>query len=212
VTVTVGGVSIPSASAAIAGLDTARLRNAIREEYSLVATEPSRSFHFHTGHPLARMLGYDDAWLEGVPEDSIVSFAGTGNPFSVGPLRPGQRVLDVGCGAGMDSLIAARMVGAEGHVIGVDMTEAMLEKARRSAAGMTNVEFHLGVAESLPVASESVNVVISNGVLNLTPDKLAALREMARVLVPGGRLQLGDILVDRPLSEKAKRDIDLWKG
>lgn len=207
--IVVRGVASP-----VDGLDTDELRRAIQEEYTVVATEPTRSFHFHTGRPLARILGYDDAWLEGVPEDSIVSFAGTGNPFSIAPLRPGERVVDVGCGAGIDSLIAARMVGPEGRVVGVDMTPAMLDKARRSAAaaGIANVEFHLGVAESLPIAEETANVVISNGVLNLTPDKLAALREMARVLVPGGRLQIGDILVERAVSAKAKRDVDLWKG
>jgi arsenite methyltransferase len=195
-------------------LDFEQLREAIRQEYAEVALKPEQGFHFHTGRPLARMLGYDDQWLEGIPERSIESFAGTGNPFSLGLLQPGERVVDVGSGAGIDSLIAARMVGSEGRVIGVDMTPAMLEKARRSAdeGGFTNVSFHQGLAESLPVLDSWADVVISNGVLNLTPDKDAALREMARVLKPGGRLQIGDILVQKPVPESAKRDIGLWTG
>ncbi len=195
-------------------LDFEQLREAIRQEYAEVALKPEQGFHFHTGRPLARLLGYDDQWLEGIPERSIESFAGTGNPFSLGLLQPGERVVDVGSGAGIDSLIAARMVGSEGWVIGVDMTPAMLEKARRSAygGGFTTVEFRQGLAESLPVLDSWADVVISNGVLNLTPDKDAALREMARVLKPGGRLQIGDILVQKPVPESAKRNIDLWTG
>ncbi len=195
-------------------LDFEQLREAIRQEYSEVALKPQQGFHFHTGRPLARMLGYHDRWLEGIPEGSIESFAGTGNPFSPGILQPGEHVVDVGSGAGMDSLIAARMVGRGGRVIAVDMTLAMLEKGRRSAfeTGFTNVEFRQGLAESLPVLDGWADVVISNGVLNLLPDKDAALREMARVLKPGGRLQMGDILVQKPVPESAKRNIDLWTG
>ncbi len=190
------------------------LRQAIREEYSVVAGHPEQGFHFHTGRPLTRLLGYEDAWLEGIPEESLASFAGTGNPFRVGALLPGEHVVDVGCGAGLDSLIAARMVGGTGRVIGVDMTPAMLAKARASASatGYTNVAFRQGFAEALPVADGWADVVISNGVLNLMPDKIAALTEMARVLMPGGRLQIGDILVQRPVPESAKREIDLWTG
>lgn len=179
-----------------------------------MASEPARGFHFHTGRPLARILGYDEAWLAGIPEQAIASFAGTGNPFGLGTLLPGERVLDVGSGAGMDSFIASRMVAAGGYVIGVDMTPEMLAKARASAAAMgaTNVEFREGYAESLPVEDGWADVVISNGVLNLFPDKLAGLREMTRVLRPGGRIQIGDILVEKPVGDGAKRDIDLWKG
>jgi ubiquinone/menaquinone biosynthesis C-methylase UbiE len=160
------------------------------------------------------MLGYRDDWLEGVPEGSIASFAGTGNPFRIGQLLPGERVVDVGCGAGMDSLIAVKMVGPSGQVIGVDMTQAMLEMARKSAheAGAGNVEFREGLAESLPIPDGWADVVISNGVLNLVPDKLAALQEMARVLKPTGRLQIGDILVRAAVPEDAKQQIDLWTG
>jgi arsenite methyltransferase len=195
-------------------LDVNTLRRAIREEYAEVATIPEKGFHFHTGRPLARMLEYADEWLEGIPESSIESFAGTGNPFSLGDLRPGERVVDVGCGAGIDSLIAAKKAGPDGHVIGVDMTPSMLEKARQGAkeAGLRNVEFREGYAEELPVEDGWADVVISNGVLNLMPDKAAALEEMSRVLKPNGRLQIGDILVQKAVSESAKRKIDLWTG
>lgn len=195
-------------------LDITGLREAIQQEYEAVACEPHRGFHFHTGHLLARRLGYRDEWLTGIPEGSVESFAGTGNPFSVGKLRPGERVVDVGCGAGIDSLIAARMVGPEGQVIGVDMTRAMLEKARASArvVGYANVSFREGYGEELPVPDGWADVVMSNGVLNLMPDKMAALREMRRVLKTGGRLQIGDILVQRAVSNRAKQRIELWTG
>jgi len=207
-------VTIPGVSRGIEGLDVDGLRDAIRTEYAHVAADPGHRFHFHTGRRLARMLAYDDAWLDGIPEDSIASFAGTGNPFSLGALRPGEHVVDVGCGAGIDSLIAARMVGPGGSVVGVDMTPAMLERARASAerGEFSNVRFHEGFAESIPVADGWADVVISNGLLNLVPDKFAGLQEMARVLKPGGRLQIGDILVQKPVDDKAKRNIDLWKG
>jgi SAM-dependent methyltransferase len=196
------------------GLDLAELRAAISEEYTAVALKPEQGFHFHTGRPLARLLDYSEEWLAGIPETSIESFAGTGNPFSLGQVRPGERVVDMGCGAGIDSLIAAKMVGPAGQVIGVDMTPAMLDKARRAAveAGLTNVEFRQGYAEALPVADRWADVVISNGVLNLMPDKAAALSEMARVLKPTGRLQIGDILVQTAVPEDAKSDISLWTG
>jgi arsenite methyltransferase len=195
-------------------LDLDRLRSAIQQEYAEVALHPEAGFHFHTGRPLARLLGYDKAWLEGIPERSLESFAGTGNPFSLGRLQPGEHVVDVGSGAGIDSLIAARTVGPEGRVVGVDMTPAMLDKARAAAAeaGLANVEFRQGYGEALPVADGWADVVISNGVLNLMPDKHAGLAEMGRVLKPGGRLQIGDILVQRAVPESAKRNIDLWTG
>ena len=195
-------------------IDISELRRAIQTEYAAVATEPQGDYHFHTGRNLARILGYDETWLEGIPETTIESFAGTGNPFRMRKIEPGERVVDVGCGAGMDSLIAARMTGPKGQVIGVDMTPAMLHKAEAGAqkAGIRNVTFHKGFAEALPVADGWADVVISNGVLNLMPDKEAGLREMARVLRPGGRLQIGDILVDRAVPESAKAKIDLWTG
>ena len=195
-------------------LDVDTLRQAIQEEYAEVAANPQKGFHFHTGRRLTRMLEYADEWLEGIPDSSIESFAGTGNPFSLGELCPGERVVDVGCGAGIDSLIAAKKVGPDGRVIGVDMTSSMLEKARRAAneTGLANVEFRQGYAEALPVEDDWADVVISNGVLNLMPDKAAALEDMARVLRPGGRLQIGDILVQKAVPESAKRKIDLWTG
>jgi len=206
--------SLPGVSRGIEGLDVNALRQAIEEEYTQVAVNPGGDFHFHTGRRLAAILAYDEEWLDGVPEATIASFAGTGNPFSLGRIAEGEHVVDVGCGAGIDSIIAARMVGASGSVIGVDMTPAMLETARKSAkeADVPNVKFRSGLAESLPVEDGWADIVISNGVLNLFPDKLAGLREMARVLKPGGRLQIGDILVQKAVPEKGKQDINLWKG
>lgn len=195
-------------------VDISELRRAIQTEYAAVANEPQGEYHFHTGRGLAQILGYDETWLERIPESTIASFAGTGNPFRMRKIEPGERVVDVGCGAGMDSLIAARMTGPKGQVIGVDMTPAMLHKAAAGAqkAGIRNVTFRKGFAEALPVADGWADVVISNGVLNLMPDKEAGLREMARVLRPGGRLQIGDILVERAVPESAKAKIDLWTG
>jgi SAM-dependent methyltransferase len=195
-------------------LNLNELRAAIQEEYREVAQSPEKGFHFHTGRPLTRLLGYNEEWLNGIPEISIESFAGTGNPFSLSELRPGERVVDIGCGAGIDSLIAAKMVGADGQVIGVDMTPAMLNKARQAAveSGYENVQFRQGYGEALPVADGWADVVISNGVLNLMPDKAAGLGEMARVLKRNGRLQIGDILVQKAVPAGAKRKIDLWTG
>jgi arsenite methyltransferase len=197
-----------------ATVDRDQLRAAIREEYAMVAADPTHGFHFHTGRPLAALLGYEERWLAGIPEAALASFAGTGSPFLAGELAAGERVVDVGCGAGLDTLIAARMVGAGGTVIGVDMTPAMIDRARAAAAaaGAANMELREGYAEELPVADGWADVVISNGVLNLAPDKPAAFAELARVLRPGGRLQIGDLLVDTPVPESAKRRIDLWTG
>jgi SAM-dependent methyltransferase len=195
-------------------LDLESLRFAIQKEYEQVAREPERGFHFHTGRPLARLLGYPDEWLDKVPDSSIESFAGTGNPFSLGELKPGDRIVDVGSGAGIDSLIAARMVAPDGEVIGIDMTPAMLVKARRAAeeSGLQNVAFRMGYAERMPIEDGWADVIISNGVLNLMPDKQASLKEMARVLKPGGRIQIGDILVQKEVPEDARLDIALWTG
>ena len=195
-------------------VDTDTLRKAIQDEYREVAEEPGKGFHFHTGRHLTRIVGYRDEWLKGVSESSIESFAGTGNPFAMGVLRHGEKVVDVGSGGGIDSLIAARMVGADGQVIGIDMTEAMLEKARAAAvqSNIHNVKFLDAYMEEIPVPDGWADVVISNGVLNLTPDKQKVLGEMFRVLRPGGRLQIADIMVSREVPEGAKRKIDLWTG
>lgn len=198
----------------VPNVDLETLRHEIRKEYAEVASNPNKGFHFHTGRNLAKMLGYDDAWLKAIPQSAVESFAGTGNPFSLGEIKPGEQVVDVGSGAGFDSLIAARLVGTTGHVIGVDMTPEMLKKAQNSAkeAGLSNVEFCKGYAESLPVPDRWADVVISNGVVNLCPDKLAVFREMNRVLKPGGRIQTGDILVQKAVPDSAKDDIELWTG
>ncbi len=204
----------PSRVAQPVDVDTETLREAIKGEYKEVAEHPRKGFHFHTGRRLTKIVGYQDEWLSGVPELAIESFAGTGNPFAMGALTLGERVVDVGSGGGIDSLIAARMVGPTGHVVGVDMTPAMLEKARAAAAQseLANVEYREAYMEDLPVPDGWADVVISNGVLNLTPDKQKALGEMFRVLRPGGRLQIGDILVNREVPAGAKRKIDLWTG
>jgi len=195
-------------------VDTETLRNAIKDEYKEVAAHPGKGFHFHTGRRLTNIVGYKDEWLKGVSELAIESFAGTGNPFAMGELAAGERVVDVGSGGGIDSLIAAHMVGPTGEVVGIDMTPAMLERARAAAAesGIDNVEFREAYMEDLPVPDGWADVVISNGVLNLTPDKQKALGELFRVLRSGGRLQIGDILVNREVPEGAKRNIDLWTG
>lgn len=200
--------------AASIDIDTDEVRAAVRAEYREVAATPGKGFHFHTGRRLAGIVGYRDAWLEGIPETAIESFAGTGNPFAVAEIGPGERVIDIGCGAGIDSLIAGKMVGSQGAVIGVDMTEEMLAKARAGAAeaNLDHVTFVDGYMEDLPVENGWADVVISNGVFNLSPRKPTVLAEMYRVLRPGGRLQVADIMVEREVSAAAKQKIDLWTG
>ncbi len=195
-------------------VDTETLRKAIQDEYKEVAEHPDKGFHFHTGRRLTRIVGYKDEWLTDVSELAVESFAGTGNPFAMGELVAGERVVDVGSGGGIDSLVAARMVGSSGKVVGIDMTPAMLHRARVAAArsGIANVEFREAYMEEIPLPDGWADVVISNGVLNLTPDKQKTLGEMFRVLRPGGRLQIADILVSRQVPEGAKRKIDLWTG
>jgi len=204
-------VSIPVQPAKV---DRDVLRRQISDKYTEVALEPEKGFHFHTGRPLAMMLGYDAASIDRLPASTVESFAGTGNPFSMGQLNPGETVLDIGCGSGFDTLQAAMQVGPTGRVIAVDMTPAMLEKTRAGAAalGLDNVETREGFMEELPVDDESIDVVISNGVINLTPDKAGVMREIHRVLKPGGRFQIGDIIVHKEVPQDAKDDIDLWSG
>lgn len=197
-----------------AHVDREELRCQIQAKYTDVAQEPEKGFHFHTGRPLAKMLGYATGDVNQLPESTIASFAGTGNPFSMGKLASGETVLDLGCGAGFDSLLAALQVGSSGHVLAVDMTPAMLEKTSAGAEelGLSHVDVRQGYAEDLPAASESIDVVISNGVINLCPDKMAVMQEVFRVLRPGGRFQIGDIVVHKEVPQDARDDIELWSG
>jgi SAM-dependent methyltransferase len=193
-------------------VDPDALREQVRGKYREVAVEPGASFHFHTGRPLAARLGYDASLVDGLPDRAVESFAGVASPFSLRPLEPGEKVVDVGSGAGFDSFIAAGQVGPRGRVVGVDMTAEMLAKSRQTAAalGLAQVEFREGLAEALPVPDGWADVVISNGVINLCADKQAVFTEVFRVLRPGGRLQFADIANGRPVPEGALRDIDLW--
>lgn len=196
-------------------LDAARLRREVQAMYSRLAAEPDGSYHFHRGPQYAtRVLGYDAAELAALPDDVTRRFAGVGNPHAVARLARGATVLDVGCGAGMDLLLAARSVGAAGRAIGVDMTADMRQRAMAGArrCGLTNVEAVTGDATSLPLDDAAVDGVISNGVLNLVPEKERAFAEIARVLAPGGRLQIADIVVGAELPEDVRRDIELWTG
>jgi arsenite methyltransferase len=194
-------------------LDVALLKSEIKKKYASVSSEPEQHFVFPTGGSWAEDLGYPEE-LANVPESAVESFAGVANPFSLGRLERGERVLDLGSGAGTDSLVAAQMVGPEGRVTGIDMTPEMLAKARAAAAemGAANVEFLEAEAEQLPFADASFDVVISNGVIDLVPDKDAVFSELFRVLEPGGRLQIADVTIQRPVSEEGKRNIDLWTG
>jgi arsenite methyltransferase len=195
------------------GFDVGTLRAEVQSMYSRVADAPDGEFHFHRGPEYAASrLGYDAQELAALPTEVTASFAGIGNPHAIGRIPAGATVLDIGCGAGTDLLIAARRTGPAGRAIGVDMTAAMRERARRGAeaAGIHNVDVRDGDATHLPVDDASVDVVISNGVLNLVPEKERAVREIARVLKPGGRVQIADITIGEVLPESAIRDIDLW--
>ena len=197
-----------------AAIDVGVLRHEIQKTYTEVSAEPDRDFIFPTGREWAEDLGYPRDELARVPDASVESFAGVANPFSLGRLEPGQTVLDLGCGAGTDLLIAAQMVGPGGRAIGVDMTPMMLARARQSAEamGLHNVELHESLIESLPLDDASVDVVISNGVIDLVPDKQAVFSEIDRVLRPGGRLQIADVVIHTEVSEDARARIDLWTG
>ncbi|MSP00375.1 MAG: methyltransferase domain-containing protein [Acetobacteraceae bacterium] len=193
-------------------VDAEALREEVKSKYREVATNPHGTFHFHTGRYLARRLGYDDGLVGSLPDVAVESFAGVANPFSLRPLSTGERVVDVGSGAGFDSFIAARQVGPAGRVIGVDMTEEMLSKSRSTAVrlGFANVEFRQGLAESLPVEAGWADAVISNGVINLCADKREVFTEIHRVLRPGGHLQFADIANGQTVPEAAINNIDLW--
>jgi arsenite methyltransferase len=190
------------------------LRASVREKYRAVALEPGGAFHFHTGRPLARLLAYDETLVAQLPDRAVESFAGVANPFSLRPLGQDDRVVDIGSGGGFDAFVAAHLVGPAGRVVGVDMTPEMLVKSRETARlmGLDNVEFRKGLAEQLPVDDGWADVVISNGVFNLCPDKRLVFDEAFRVLAPGGWLQFGDIANGTPVPEEAIREIDLWTG
>lgn len=197
------------------GFDVARLKEEVRQTYASVALEPGGEFHFHRGPEYAaRLLGYNLAELQSLPNGATAPFAGVGNPFLMDPIDEGSSVLDVGSGAGMDCLLAGRRVGKRGSVLGVDMTDEMLERARAGAREMdlAHVRFEKGDINRLPLDAQSIDVVISNGVFNLSPAKTELFEELYRVVKPGGRLQFADITLEAELSEATRNDIDLWTG
>jgi len=195
-------------------VDAEQLRDEVQSKYRGVATAPHATYHFHTGRVAAGRLGYDMSLVDSLPERAVESFAGVGNPFELRALEPGERIVDAGSGAGFDSFVAARQVGVNGYVVGVDMTPEMLDKSRATAEalGLENVEFRKGLLEAMPVDDGWADAVMSNGVINLCPDKRAAFSEIRRVLRPGGYLQFADIVNGKPVPPEALRDIDLWTG
>jgi arsenite methyltransferase len=197
-----------------APVDVDVLRDEIRKTYTDVSTDAEQDFIFPTGRAWADDLGYPQPELSRVPEATVESFAGVANHWPLGRIESGAVVLDLGCGAGTDLLIAAQMTGLDGRVIGVDMTPSMLERARASAEemGLDNVELHESLIEALPLEDGCVDVVISNGVIDLVPEKDAVFDEIDRVLRPGGRLQVADVIIHTEVSEDARARIDLWTG
>ncbi len=195
-------------------VDRDELRAEVQDKYAAVALNPDGEFHFHTGRPNAEHCRYDMQQVDALPQSTVESFAGVANPFELAPIGAGERIVDLGAGSGFDSLLAAAATGPAGQVVGIDMTMPMIDKARTAArsAGVDNVEFRHGYLEDVPVADDWADVVISNGVINLCPDKDTVLAEIRRVLRPGGRLQFADIANGAPVPEEARRTIDLWTG
>ena len=195
-------------------IDLTELRKEVRKKYREVAENPGAEYHFHTGKAHAIRLGYPAHPLDRLPEQACEAFAGVANPFLWGGPRRGEQVVDLGSGAGMDALLAALWVGPQGHVIGVEMTPEMLDRSRALAMqlGLSNIEFREGFIENVPMEDEWADLVISNGVINLCPDKLGVYKEVHRVLKPGGRMSIADICIEKPVPEAALADIDLWTG
>ncbi len=195
-------------------VDLDQLRLEVREKYGDVANDPKARYHFHTGRAHAIRLGYPPSPLDLLPEEACEAFAGVANPFYWGGPQPGETVIDLGSGAGMDSFLTALWVGPKGRVIGIDMTPQMLERSRHLASklGLGNIEFREGLIENVPVEDCTADLVISNGAINLCPDKLGVYKEVHRVLKPGGRMTIADICVEKPVPESALKDIDLWTG
>ena len=193
-------------------VDPTALREEVKSKYREVAENPHGRFHFHTGRPLARRLGYDMSVVDAMPDSAVESFAGVASPFALRPLEPGERVVDAGSGAGFDCFVAGKQVGERGRVVGIDMLDAMLGRSRAAAAqmGLGQVEFREGLIEDMPVEDGWADAVISNGVINLCADKRRAFEEIWRVLRPGGWLQFADIANGKPVPESALRNIDLW--
>jgi ubiquinone/menaquinone biosynthesis C-methylase UbiE len=193
-------------------VNTAELEQKVKDMYQRVAREPGGEFHFEMGRVLAERLGYPPADLDRIPHEAIDSFAGVGYHFDLAAIRPGEHVLDLGSGSGMDTFVAALQTGPGGKVEGVDMTDAQREKAEalRDRAGLTQVAYRKSYIEQLPFADASFDVVISNGVINLSADKAGVFREVARVLKPGGRMALSDIISERDLPEGVTCDATLW--
>jgi arsenite methyltransferase len=193
-------------------VDAYALREEVKSKYRAVALDPHGGYHFHTGRPLTRRLGYDETVVAKLPDSAVEAFAGVGNPFSMGAFKPGERVVDLGSGGGFDCFVAAAQVGPEGRVVGIDMTEEMLDRSRKAAAmlGLSNAEFRQGLIEDLPIEDGWADVVMSNGVINLCADKRRVFAEVMRVLKPGGRLQFADIANGKEVPAGALRNIDLW--
>jgi SAM-dependent methyltransferase len=193
-------------------VDPSALREEVKNKYRDVACNPHGEYHFHTGRPLTKRLGYDQTVVDAMPDVAVESFAGVANPFSLQALTRGERVVDAGSGGGFDTFIAARQVGSQGRVVGIDMLPEMLEKSRNTAQlmGLAHVEFREGILEEMPVEDGWADVIISNGVINLCADKKLAFGELWRILRPGGRLQFGDIASGKPVPESAVSNIDLW--
>ncbi len=196
----------------VLSVDPELLREEVKAKYREVAIDPHGAYHFHTGRPLAKRLGYDDAMVDALPDAAVESFAGVGNPFGQRALEAGEKVVDIGSGGGFDCFIAASQVGPSGHVVGIDMTEEMLEKSRATAKamGLDRVEFREGLLEAIPLEDGWADVVISNGVINLCADKPRVMAEVMRVLRPGGVLQFADIANGKPVPEAAVNNVDLW--